>query len=92
LSFLEKETDFSIRYRLAFLNKLRVLSFDLDKVCQVFSVAKSTAYVWIRKWNEYGYEGIAHPFHKSDQLGRRPPKLNEEDLEKLKILLSKKSN
>ncbi|MBK1641317.1 hypothetical protein CKO12_05395 [Chromatium okenii] len=82
----------TVQYRLAFLNNLKNLSYDLDKACVLFAVAKSTAYVWIRMWNEHGYEGIVSPFHKSDKPSGRPPKLSDDDLEKLKTMLSKKPN
>jgi transposase len=92
LVHIEREKDFSIKYRLVFLNALKALSYDLNKACEVFSVAIPTAYVWIRQWNENGYEGIAHPFHQSDKPRGRPPKLTDDDLKKLKDLLSKKPN
>jgi transposase len=92
LAHIEKEKDFTIKYRLVFLNTLAALSYDLDKACKIFSVAIPTAYVWIRQWNENGYEGIAHPFHQSDKPRGRPPQLTDNDLKKLKDLLSEKPN
>jgi transposase len=93
--YLEKEKDPAVKYRLAFLNSLKELKdtgYGLEKGCDVFSIAIPTAYAWIRKWNDEGYNGIAAPFHESDQPRGRPPKLNDDDLEKLKEMLSKRSN
>ena len=90
--YLEQEKDSTIKYRLAFLNSLKELKYDLDKACNIFSIAIPTAYVWIRKWNEDGYKGIANPFHESDQPRGRPPKLSDEDLEKLKGMLPERTN
>jgi transposase len=90
--YMESEKDAEIKYRLAFLNSLKELDCDLEKACDIFLVAIPTAYVWIRKWNENGYDGIAHPFHESDRARGRPPKLTEEDLKKLKVMLGAKDN
>lgn len=90
--YLENEKDPKIKYRLAFLNSLQTLDFDLEKACSIFLIAIPTAYVWIRKWNEDGYDGIASPFHESDLPRGRPPKLSDEDLEKLKSMLPEGTN
>lgn len=88
--YLAVETNPIVRFRLAFLNALVSLEPDLDRVCQMFHVAISTAYVWIREWNQEGYDGIEHPFHVSDQPAGRPPRLNEVDLEKLRQFLAQR--
>jgi transposase len=93
--YLEKEKDPAVKYRLAFLNSLQELKdtgYGLEKGCDVFSIAIPTAYAWIRKWNDEGYNGIATPFHESDQPRGRPSKLNDGDLEKLKDVLSERSD
>jgi transposase len=46
----------------------------------------STGYVWIRKWNAGGYEGLKD---KDTRTGR-PPRLNDEDLMELKKILESK--
>lgn len=93
--YLEKEKDPVVKYRLAFLNSLHELKdteYSLKKGCDIFSIAIPTAYAWIRKWNDEGYNGIAAPFHESDQPRGRPSKLSDGDLEKLKDMLSARSN
>jgi transposase len=87
---LAKESDPEVKYRLAFLHAFIKTNSDLDKVCDIFQVAIPTGYVWIRKWNQKGYEGIAHPFHQSSNPAGRPPTLDEYDMETLKVLLDAK--
>lgn len=89
---IKKECDPAIKYRLAFLQSVKEDPDHLEDSCQIFSVSVPTAYVWIREWNKNGYEGIAHPYHKSERLPWRPPKLDDTDLLKLKTLLSEKPN
>lgn len=52
-------------------------------LCQVFGIATSTGYWWIRTWNRQGYEGIR-------EEGKRtgcPPKLDDWDIAYLRTLL-----
>lgn len=90
--YLKREGDLGIPYRLAFLNALRELGNDLERVCSIFCIAVPTGYAWLRAWNEAGYDGIAHPFHESDKPAGRPPKLNDEDLQELKRILKEYDN
>ena len=90
--YLENEKDPTIKYRLAFLSSLKKLGYDLGKACDIFVIAIPTAYAWIRRWNQDGYNGIASPFHESDNPKGRPAKLGDDDFKKLKMLLSLKSN
>lgn len=88
--YLAKEPDPEVKFRLAFLHAFMKTNYDLDIVCDIFQVARPTGYVWIRKWNQLGYDGIAHPFHQSPNPVGRPPTLDECDMETLKILLDTK--
>jgi len=90
--YILKEAVPEVKYRLAFLNAFKKTCYDLDKVCDIFQVALPTAYVWIRKWNQQGYDGIAHPFHQSSNPVGRPPTLDEVDMKVLKTLLGSKEN
>jgi transposase len=83
---LRHEKDDGTRMKLVFLNAIANFSLDLETACSICGIATSTGYLWIRNWNEEGYEGIKN----KPNLGGRPPKLNEEDLEKLKEELKKK--
>ena len=73
--YLDKEGDSTVKYRLAFLNSVPLMEYDLEKACQVFRIAIPTAYVWIRQWNERGLDGLVHPFHYSDRRCGHPSKL-----------------
>jgi len=88
--YLTKESNPEVKYRLAFLHAFIKINYDLDKVCDIFRVAIPTAYVWVRKWNREGYDGIAHPFHQSSNPVGRPATLDECDMEVLKTLLDTK--
>jgi transposase len=83
---LRHEKDDRTRMKLVFLNAIANFSIDLETACSICWIATSTGYLWIRNWNEEGYEGIKN----KPNPGGRPPKLNEEDLEKLKEELKKK--
>lgn len=85
--YLDKETDGVVKYRLAFLNSIKCLDYDLERACGIFRIAVPTAYVWIRQWNERGYDGLVHPFHQPGSKIGHPPKLAEEELEELKLIL-----
>lgn len=84
---LDKEEDSMVKYRLAFLNSVNLVGYDLDKACQIFRIAIPTAYVWIRQWNEQGRDGLIHPFHYSDRPTGHPSKLTAEELGELKLIL-----
>jgi len=90
--YIVKETVPEVKYRLAFLHAFKKIDYDLDKACDIFQVAIPTAYVWIKKWNHQGYDGIVHPFHQSSNPVGRPPTLDEVDMEVLKTLLDSKEN
>ena len=83
---LRHEKDDRAKMKLVFLNAIANFSMDLETACSICGIATSTGYLWIRNWNEEGYEGIKN----KPNPGGRPPKLNEDDLEKLKEELKKK--
>jgi len=83
---LKEEKDKEAKIKLIFLNFLSNFKADLEKACEIFSIATSTGYSWIRQWNEEGYEGIKDKGNK----GGKPPKFSDEDLEKLKEILKDK--
>ena len=51
-------------------------------------IAESTGYLWIREWNQGGYEGIRG---KDGRGGGRTSRLSKEDLKKLNELLKEKA-
>ena len=83
---LKSEKEEEVKIKLIFLNLIANLEIDLEKACQIFGIAIPTGYLWIRQWNQEGYEGIRS---KQSKAGR-PPGLSEEDLKKLEGLLKEK--
>jgi transposase len=86
-SRLRHEKDDKARLKLIFLNAIANFSVDLETACSMCGIATSTGYLWIRAWNEGGYEGIKD----KPNTGGRPPKLSEDDLKSLSEELKKKS-
>jgi len=81
--YLKEEKDFEIKFKLSFLNLVLQLQ-DVRKACKIMSIKTTTAYRWIKIWNEGGRDGL-----KSEQGkgGGKPPKLSTEQLKKLENLL-----
>jgi putative transposase len=77
------EQDATVRLRLAFLHIFTTSALRFEECCLSFGIATSTAYAWIQRWNENGYDGLK----ASDNIGGRPAKLSNEHLEKLKSFL-----
>jgi transposase len=80
---LHKETDGNIKTRLIFLNAMANLGMSYENASEICGLSLSTGYVWIRKWNKGGYEALKD---KETRTGR-PPRLNEENMNKLKDIL-----
>lgn len=85
-SRLRHEKDDGIRLKLIFLNAIANFSMDLESACEMCGIAVSTGYLWIRNWNEEGYNGMKD----KPNSGGRPPKLDETDLEELRAELKQK--
>ncbi len=83
---LPLETDAKIKLRMAFLNAISNCGISYDQASKIFGLNLSTGYVWIRKWNSEGYEGLKD---KDTRTGR-PPKLDEDKMTKLKEILKSK--
>ena len=80
---LPTETDARIKPRLIFLNAIANCGISYDLASNICGLNLSTGYVWIRKWNAEGYEGLKD---KDTRTGR-PPKLDNDDMTKLKEIL-----
>ena len=80
---LPTETDARIKPRLIFLNAIANCGISYDLASKICGLNLSTGYVWIRKWNAGGYGGLKD---KDTRTGR-PPKLDKDDLVKLKEIL-----
>ena len=80
---LRKETDGHVKSRLIFLNAMANHGISYEKASEICGLSLSTGYVWIRKWNDGGYGALKD---KETRTGR-PPRLNEDNMNKLKEIL-----
>ena len=87
LKRLRTETDERVKPRLIFLNAMANHGISYEKASDICGLSVSTGYVWIRKWNAEGYEGLKD---KNTRTGR-PPRLNDENMMKLKEILKGKT-
>jgi transposase len=85
---LHEEIDGRVRSRLIFLNAMANHDISYEKASEICGLSLSTGYVWIRKWNSGGYEAL---IDKEIRTGR-PPRLNEDNMIKLKEILKSKSH
>jgi putative transposase len=87
-SYLEQESDPTVRLRLILMNLIAELprSLSLAQICAMVDVPEPTAYIWVRAWRERGYQGACHPTETGGEPGR-PPSLDDSDLATLKSLL-----
>jgi len=77
--------DGEILRRLYFV-KSRYMGENVGKAAEIIGISKNEAYIWQRRWNEQGYEGLIPQY-----AGGRPSKLCLENLNKLKERLGQKS-
>jgi putative transposase len=80
---LEKDT--KILKRLYFI-KYRYEGTSVEESAQRIGITRNEGYIWQRRWNNDGYEGIIPRY-----AGGRPMKLTPEKLTQLKDLISRKS-
>jgi transposase/ribosomal protein L19 len=83
---LRTETNERVKPRLIFLNAIANHDISYEKASDICGLGVSTGYVWIRKWNAEGYEGLKD---KDTRTGR-PPRLNDENMMELKEILESK--
>ena len=80
---LEKDT--KILKRLYFV-KYRYEGTSVEESAQRVGITRNEGYIWHRRWNENGYEGIIPRY-----AGGRPMKLSSEEFTQLQELLSQRS-
>jgi putative transposase len=78
------ETNAKILKRLYFI-KYRYEGASVEGACSLVSIAKPVGYIWQKRWNDDGYDGLIPRY-----AGGRPPKLNSQQREKLVQLLKQK--
>ena len=81
---LQREKDPKVKLKLALLNMV-ASGMSVEDAASFLGIKLRTAYSWINKWIEEGYEAML--VKKGDG---RPPKLNKEQKKKLKKLLKEK--
>jgi len=86
LGRLREERESGTKLRLILLNLIGNRGIGVEEACEITGTPVRTAYDWISKWNEHGYNGI----RDRGKGGGRPPKLGEDDLLKLEESLRKK--
>ena len=84
---LRAETNERVKPRLIFLNAMANHGISYEKASDICGLSVSTGYVWIRKWNAEGYEGL----EDKDTRTGRPPRLNDENMMVLKEILESKA-
>jgi len=80
---LEKDT--KILKRLYFI-KYRYEGTNVEESAHRIGITRNEGYIWQRRWNEQGYEGIIPRY-----AGGRPMKLTAEEFTKLRDLICQKS-
>jgi transposase len=81
-SLIRHEKDKRILERLIFIRTLYD-GEDVETAVKRLGRCKVTGYSWLRSWNNDGLEGLTPDFTRAG----RPPKLSQEDKEKLKTIL-----
>jgi putative transposase len=79
------EKDAKILKRLYFV-KFRYNGESVDESAQRIGVTRNEGYIWQRRWNEQGYEGLIPRY-----AGGRPMKLSLEEIDHLIDLLNQKT-
>jgi len=79
------EKDAKILKRLYFV-KFRYDGDSVEESSQRIGVTRNEGYIWQRRWNELGYDGLIPRY-----AGGRPMKLSSEEFDHLKELLSLKN-
>ena len=60
---------------------------SVEESAKLVGVTKAVGYIWLKRWNQDGYEGLIPRFG-----GGRPPKLKPEEKRRLLELLKQKDN
>ncbi len=81
---LEKDT--KVLKRLYFIT-YRYEGHGVEEAAQLVCVSHNTAYIWQRRWNEFGYEGLIPKY-----AGGKPSKLSDCQKEQLEKRLREQDN
>jgi putative transposase len=81
---IKTEKDARILKRLYFI-KYRYERESVKVASQRVGITRNEGYIWQKRWNEKGYIGLIPRF-----AGGKPPKLSDEQKERLKIILKER--
>jgi transposase len=66
---LAAESDNGIKIKLIFLNAFGNHNLSYEAACSLCGIHTSTGYVWVRRWNKSGYDGLKRaPTRAAGQL------------------------
>ena len=80
------ERDAKVLKRVYFI-KYRYEGYSVEEAAKFVSVSHNTAYIWQRRWNEFGYEGLIPKYG-----GGKPSKLSDDQKKQLGIKLKDREN
>lgn len=80
------ETNTKVLNRLHFI-KHRYSGYSVEKAAEMVGVSHNTGYIWQRRWNEIGYNGLIPRY-----AGGKPSKLSDEEKEDLLVKLKLKNH
>ena len=82
----KRKIDAAVMKRLIFIKSM-LEHDDIQIASKTVGISHSTGYVWLRRWNAEGLEGLTPKF-----TGGPHPQLSEEDYEKLEKILENTTN
>ena len=83
---IRKEKNKHVHERLLFICQL-YFGDSFREARTRMCISEQTAYDWLKRWNEKGYDGLVPGFG-----GGRPPELNKDNKEQLKKMIREKNN
>lgn len=83
---VKREKEQKIKTKLSVLNLIAICNVSPREASKIWGIAYRPIYLWIADWNKKGYKGLKE---KLPSKGK-PPKLDKEDLKKLKEYLKEK--
>ena len=83
--YISLEQDPALKIRLIFIRCFHENYNDLEMSCKIFNISTVTGYDWIKKWNDFGIDGL-----RDKQITGRIPKLSTNQIDELKSKLKEK--
>jgi len=80
------ERDAKVLKRVYFI-KYRYEGHSVEEAAQLVCISHNSAYIWQRRWNDFGYEGLIPKY-----AGGKPSKLSDGQKDQLEMKLKKQDN